>query len=177
MEYLIMNKNKWCAALLSALMLAASSCTFIPEEEVPTAGHEVVAKVAVEVADPKGAVEAIYANLEDYEADALDAAALEALVGVDSGDITEFHVYQSDAKSGLSDVIIIKPISYSRDEVRECLYKDKEQRIREFEDYDILNAYSIAQNAIIYDQGDYVILLMMQDNETAKATIDAFIPQ
>lgn len=44
----------------------------------------------------------------------------------------------------------------------------KNARIEEFEKYDILGAYEISKDAEIYTRGDYVIMVMHQDNDAAK---------
>ena len=52
----------------------------------------------------------------------------------------------------------------------------KNSRIEEFEKYDILGAYEISKNAEIYIRGDYVIMVMHQDNDAAKKIIEEYIP-
>ena len=45
-----------------------------------------------------------------------------------------------------------------------------------FQNYDIYNAYSIAENGTIYQRGDYTILLMIDNEEQVREIIDSYIP-
>jgi hypothetical protein len=167
-----------CAAILS---LGAAGCMGIPDGATPTASSadsvEVSVREVAEEADPAGAIEEIYASLEEYSAEQLDTQAIYEIMGITGYQTEEAFVHYSDPKSGLADIAIFKPNSTSKDAIRESLYGFKDQRIREFENYNILDSYTIAQNALIYDQGEYVILLMLEDNEAAKTIIDYYIPQ
>lgn len=50
-------------------------------------------------------------------------------------------------------------------------------RVKEFENFDIYNSYRIAQDAVIFEQGEYVVMLMLDDTETARAVINRHLPQ
>lgn len=171
-------RYKLMGIAMLVLSVALSGCASQPEEEAAAAAtYPVSSESKLTAADPSGAVKAVYATLKEHKEEKLNAETAEEIVGISSSEVVELHAYVSDVKYGLCDIIIAKPLTSNRDDVREYLYKYKEQRIREFENYDILNAYSIAQNAVVYDQGDYVILLMLEDNEAAKVIIDEYIPQ
>jgi hypothetical protein len=167
-----------CAVLFS---LVGTGCVSFPDGATPASvtadSVEVSVREVAEVADPQGAIEEIYASLEEYSAQRLDTEAIFEIMGITGYQTEESYVYYSDPKSGLADIAIIKPSGNSKDVIREGLYSFKDQRIREFENYNILDAYTIAQDSLIYDQGEYVILLMLEDNEAAKTIIDYYIPQ
>lgn len=164
-----------CAAALAGLMV--TGCSQAEEKAAATATQEVQLRVVARTADPQAAIAEIYDTVEGCDVEVLDSAAIEEIVEISSSKVTESYVNYSDAKSGLSDVIIIKPVERYKDEVRESLYIYKERRIEEFKNYDILDARTIAQDALVFDQGDYIILLMLRDNDTAKSVIDLYIPQ
>ena len=133
---------------------------------------------AVTIADPQTAVDRIYETLPESRTEPLDAATFADLFP-DLGEVVEeYYGAISDPNGGLADVVIVKPRSASdnRETVREALRAYQEKRIREFENYDILNALTIATDAQVVDQGDYVLLLMLPDNEAAQEIIDQYLP-
>jgi hypothetical protein len=163
-------------AVLTVLLFAGCSFFFGTDAGSP-GGEGTELREGVERADALGAIIAIYTSLEEYSIERLDEDAAEAILGIYPHEVAEIHAYYSSPKFTLADVIIIRPNAGERDEIRRKLLLFKESRIREFENYDILNAHRIARDAIIYDQGDYVILLMLKDTEAARAIVDGFIPQ
>lgn len=166
-------------ALACAVLLTAAGCTAISDEPVPagTAEGEVSIREVSEKADPQKAISSIYATLEEYSAESLEEEEAEELMGLKASMIQETFAYYSDPCAGLADIVIVKPYAVSRDKIREALYAYKTSRVQEFENYNILGAHDIAQEAIIYDQGEYVILLMLADNDAAKLIVDQYIPQ
>lgn len=169
------------AALLTlcALLFVCSGCggNRTPAVAVTASlAEEASIREAIVVADPQGAVNAIYDSLPEYEADPLSNWRLSKNLNISETDVVEFYGRISSENGGLADVIMILPEDGKRESVSLALSKYKENRIAEFENYDILDAYSIAQNAVIYEQGDYVILLMLADNDAARAIIDEYIP-
>jgi len=131
---------------------------------------------APEVANPKGAIDAIYANLESYIAKDLTYTQLKEVIGVMELRVDIVFARYSEAKGGLADVVIIKPQKNCEIEIREALYRYIDRRVSEFEFYNILNSYEIAQNAIIFEQGEYVVMLMLEDNEAAQSIINQYMP-
>ncbi|MDL2232987.1 DUF4358 domain-containing protein [Ruminococcaceae bacterium OttesenSCG-928-L11] len=167
-----------CPLCIGVVAAITAACAHIAETPVPTAAAmDVNVKAATQLADPEAAIERIYSTLEEYSTVPLDKTAAEKIVGIEADNVVESHVYYSDPKSGLADIVIVKPVEAERISIREGLYIYKERKVQEFENYDILNAHAIAQNAIVYDQGDYVIMLMVEDTEAAKLIIDEYIPQ
>ena len=130
----------------------------------------------VTVADPQAAVDDIYKSIGDYDAAALSSWRLSDNLNADKDKILEYYGKISNINSGLADVVMLLPKENEVESTRLVLGKYKELRIAEFENYDILDAYSIAQNAVIYEQGGYVILLMLKDNDSARAIVDKYIP-
>ena len=167
--------KKKLAALLAALSLALlSACGAQPpldEEEAAPAAAEVHAAVA----DPAGALDEIYQNIDIKEIEAADESLMESL-GFDLWNIEEYHVRYSSGRYGLADVFILKPFQNDYDSVRESLETVKLDRIRKTEDYDILGSHRIAEEAQIYQYGSYLIMLMLEDNAAAAEIIQRYIP-
>lgn len=64
-----------------------------------------------------------------------------------------------------------------KENVTNSLKERKDDRIREFSNYDIYNSTQISENAVIFERGDYVIMLMLEDNTTAREIIEKYIPE
>lgn len=133
-------------------------------------------KEAVTVAKPQEAVDAIYASLESYEAEPIRYIDLEEQLGIKPSSVSGYYGKISDPNEGLADVAILLPKDQERESVSLALSKYKEKRMKEFENYDILDAYAIAQNAVIYEQGGYIIMLMLSENDAVRKIIDGYIP-
>jgi hypothetical protein len=169
-----MLKNKATKMIIFAFaMLMLAGCAR-SQEAVPVLAQ--ATRAAVEVADPDTAVEAIYDTLEDYSAERISEFRTEEQLGLAPEHVAECYGKISDANDGLADVVIILPAEGHSEDVHIAMSKYKEKRMDEFEDYDILDAYSISQNAAIYDQGEYVVMLMLADVEAARELVDYYMP-
>lgn len=133
-------------------------------------------KEAVTVAKPQDAVAAIYASLPSHKAEPLRFIDLNDTIEVNASSVSEYYGRISDPNEGLADVLILLPKDQERENVSLALSKYKEKRMASFENYDILDAYAISQNAVIYEQGGYIIMLMLSDNDSARKIIDEYIP-
>ena len=176
----MINKKKLSIVLAFICILIGavfSACT--GDTEQPPAGHtdEPAMRETLAEADIRGAVNAIYASLENYKVRMLNPFEVNEYYGIGAEDIAEFTAFRSDPREGICDIMIIQPVSGSADRVRACLYAYQSDRITEFVNYNILSSYEIAQNAVVYDQGEYIIMLMFKDNEAVRAIIDDYIPQ
>lgn len=133
-------------------------------------------KEALTVAKPQDAVDAIYASLKSYKAEPVQYADLSEQLGIKPSSVSEYYGKISDPNEGLADVAILLPKDQERENVSLALSKYKEKRMAEFENYDILDAYAISQNAVIYEQGGYIIMLMLAENDAVRKIIDEYIP-
>ncbi|MCL2034006.1 MAG: DUF4358 domain-containing protein [Oscillospiraceae bacterium] len=162
------------AMIILILLILASGCR--QNDTAVAVPEQANIREAVTVAEPQKAVDKIYSSLEEYKANPVTALQIEELIGIRERDVDAFYGKISDPTGGLSDVLIIEPKSDRREDVQLALSKYKEKRMAQFENYDILDAYPISQNAVIYDQGDYIIMLMLADNDAARRIIDEYIP-
>lgn len=160
-----------CLLLLPACQAAQPQEQENPEEEAAP----VAAEMHAAVADPEGALEEIYADIDIKEINPVDDDLMESL-GFDLWDIEDYYARYSSGRYGLADVFIIKPYPSEYESVRESLETIKLDRIRKTEDYDILGSYRIAQDAQIYQYGSYLIMLMLEDNDAAADILQRYIP-
>lgn len=129
-------------------------------------------------ADPEGAAEAIYSMMSSAPSlTQVDTSELSKVLGVEPEDVEDALVYTSDPKDGLCDLAMILPVEGASDNVREALMQYRALRAEEFRNYDILGSYDIASNAVVFNQGDYVVLLMLPDNEEAQDILDQYMPK
>lgn len=160
--------------MLMLVLISFQGCARAPET-VPQQ-EEIIMKKTVTTADPKAAVDAIYETMPESVTTVLNGYAMEQnYPGM--AEITDAYYGRiSDPNGGLCDLLIVKPKKGKRDAVRDLMHQYQEKRIREFENYDILGAFEIAGDAVVIDQGEYVILLMLPDNDAVREIIDQYIP-
>ncbi len=168
---------KYILPLLLALLLVfgSTACSFIfsTGEKIEESSDETV----ISIADPQAAIDEIYSNIERQtglrEADVQDVT---KVIGISKKQFDEYYIRYMDADFGASDVYIIKPKEGMEDAVCQSLKDWQEKRSRHFKGYDIYNSYEISENAVIFIRGDYVVMLMLEDNESAREIINKYIP-
>ena len=101
-----------------------------------------------------------------------------------TNDVAESYVRYVEGDFGADDVYIILPKegtdengSSHRDNVITALKKRKEDRIKEFSNFDVYDSFRIAQDAVIFERGSYVVMLMLEDNDTARQIVEKYIPE
>ncbi|MEM1485245.1 DUF4358 domain-containing protein [Oscillospiraceae bacterium PP1C4] len=132
---------------------------------------------ASEVAEPQKALEKIYENIDIIGILPAIDSVMEDQFNISPDLLDEYYVNYSSGRYGVADVFILKPAKDQLLNVRELLEQVKLNRIKEFENYDIHNSYQIAQDAEIFEQDDYVIMLMLDDSEAARKIIDQYLPK
>ncbi len=170
---------KQLIAMLLALVLALAMCACgVSEEKHDSETDTEEQKTIRTVADPKGALKEIYSNLERKTGlvDA-DDSIVSDVMGFDLESIDEYHIRYMETDYGASDVYIIKPTEGEEETVREAMKEWQESRIRAFSGYDIYNSTAISENAMIFRRGNYLVMLMLEDNEAARRIIDEYIPE
>lgn len=171
-------KNKQMISIIMALsaMVLAAGCGSSGDARQAAVPAEVSIRETVEVADPQQAMDEIYQLFSERTVTRLDGDLLEGEFGIRETQVVSHWVYVSDNVGKLANVAIIQPLSSERDTVREALYVYKETQAEEYKDYDIIDSYAIAEGAEVFDQGDFVILLMLPDNDAGREIIDKYIP-
>ena len=97
---------------------------------------------------------------------------------IDLNNVISYDIRCTEGKYGVCDVAIIRVKEGKTAEVINSLENRKDDRINEFRSYDVYDSYNIAMTADIYDQGELVIMLMLSEEDKAKAKeiIDYYIP-
>lgn len=128
--------------------------------------------------DPEGAMKAIYADLDkDMGLRKANDEDMADVMGFDLEAIDAYYVRYMASDFGASDVYIIKPKEEMTETVRKDLKEWQEHRIREFMEYDIYNSTAISENAVIFSRGGYLVMLMLEDNDAARAVVEEYIPE
>lgn len=156
--------------LLALLVLSVfSGCSTKPSKEDSSSKPK--------AADPVGAINKIYESIDIEEVFDADDTSLKEVFGIDYQDTEQYFIKYSLAKTGLSAVCIIKPAEGKTQAIKDAYLAKKTACIEQTQSYDILNSYEIAKKAEIYEHGDYVIMLMVEDLDAAHAAIDSFMPK
>lgn len=175
-----------------SLLMAAVLCTGIfsgCEALDTTLPDEEETQEAIETrkaqANPQKALEQIYSDLgkriglvEPTEEQ------LESVVGLNLDDVEKAYVRYVEMDFGADDVYIILPKdgedengNSHHENVLAALRERKDDRIREFVNYDVYNSSAIAENAVIFERGGYVVMLMLEDNDSARRIVERYIPE
>ena len=175
-----------------SLLMAAVLCTGIfsgCEALDTTLPDEEETQEAIETrkaqANPQKALEQIYSDLgkriglvEPTEEQ------LESVVGLNLDDVEKAYVRYVETDFGADDVYIILPKdgedengNSHHENVLAALRERKDDRIREFVNYDVYNSSAIAENAVIFERGGYVVMLMLEDNDSARRIVERYNPE
>ena len=181
---------KKMAALLAAMMFSLSlfGCealdTTLPPQE--TQEQTAQAKSEKNTAKPQRALEQIYSQLGKRIGlvEEPTAEQIAAVVGLDAKDYEQAYIRYVETDFGADDVYIVLPkegkdeegVSH-RENILSQLRERKDFRTREFANYDVYNSASIAENALIFERGGYVLMLMLEDNDSARSIIEKYIPE
>ena len=165
-------------SILAALCVGMSA-TGCQQSSQPVAGpvEQLPDAPVVEVTDPGSALAAVYETVDIMGIEPVDERVLEEKFFLEVDRLEEYYVRCSSGRFGLADVFILMPDADYLAKAREQLEQIKLMRAREFADYDIYDAHQIALDAVIYEQGGYLIMLMLPDNDAARKVIDQYIPK
>lgn len=101
---------------------------------------------------------------------------IEEVLRLSLSNIDDAYIRYSSGSFGLADLYVIKPASARLYELKRELEDLRLRRVEEFEQYDVYDALSIAQSAEVVEVGNYVVLLMMSDEEHALELLKPIIP-
>lgn len=182
-----MLKRKAAACILS-LSILLSGCGKEPAEAAPQAMKAAPApptfssselsfeEAPADEADPEAALEKIYKHIDIKGVEPADDSVMEDKFFFSLQDLDEYYVRYSSGRYGVADVYILKPEEDEMPTVRETLEQVKINRINEFKDYDVYDSLRIASDAEIFEQNDYLIMLMVDDMDYARKVINHYIP-
>lgn len=182
------EKRRILALLLAAMLCVGmlTGCSAL-DTSLPSTEEQQTTKTRkkTRTASPQKAIEQIYQELgKRIGLVEPTAEQLETVVGLDPEDVKEAYVRYVEEDFGADDVYIILPKegknedgeSY-REHVLAQLKERKDSRTREFANYDVYNSTEIAENAVIFERGGYVVMLMLEDNESARRIVERYIPE
>lgn len=166
---------KAIAAILSALIMCISftACQNAPEPTDKTQSIETETKS--KNIDFSETLDEIYKDCNIFGLTLATDEDMEELFEFDLSQIEDYTVKFSSKNYGVADIFIIKPKEEFEQDIFENLRKIKDRRVDEFENYIIYDSLSIAKNAEIYSRGDYIIMLMIQNQDQAKELINKLI--
>lgn len=163
------------ACIIVAIMFALQG--FQAKYILPSATSGQQQAVTVTGAAPEKAIEDIYFNVSVMGVEDATATRLETDFNIDSNHYVGLWGKYSDGRFGAADVIIMQPRPGMEQAVKEDLQTIKLARMSLFKNYDIYNAYTLAENGTIIERGDYIILLMIDSKETITEIINTNIPR
>ena len=174
------KKILFLAAVLLVAILALSGCGEKFEEEEEINPEE----FSYDMLDISVIVDEIYESLDISELTkksvikAEDKTFIEEQFYLNSRNMISYDIRYADGKYGAADVAIIRVKDGKAGEVMDSLENRKDDRISEFRNYDVYDSYDIAFKAEIYQEGELVIMLMLSEDDKAKAKeiIDYYIP-
>ena len=182
------EKRRILALLLAAMLCVGmlTGCSAL-DTSLPKTEEQQTTKTRqkTRTASPQKAIEQIYQELgKRIGLVEPTAEQLETVVGLDPEDVKEAYVRYVEGDFGADDVYIILPKegknedgeSY-REHVLAQLKERKDSRTREFANYDVYNSTEIAENAVIFERGGYVVMLRLEDNESARRIVERYIPE
>ena len=147
---------------------------FRPQYELPAA-FETAEAVNIEGSAPEQALNDIYYNVDILGIKELKLSDLSSEFDVDPDMFFAAYGRYSDGRFGIADVFILRPKTGYESEAREALETIKLNRMALFQNFDIYNAYEIAPHGVIFQRGNYYILLMIDDAESAQEIIERYI--
>ena len=176
-----MKNKKFLIALFAALLVFVfSACNPAAEEEEEINPQE----FSYDMLDLSFVTDEIYKSLEISEltlksiSKITDKTVLSEQFYLDLDNVISYDVRSALGNYGVADVAIIRVKEGKASEVIESLENRKDDRIGEFRSYDVYDSYEIAMEAEIYEAGELVVMLMLSEEDKAKAkeTVDYYLP-
>lgn len=172
----MLMKKLFVIFMAASLLLSSVGCGRSGLSEPEPIVGEVISQASEEPEDLTSVLDRIYNSVTVEDLMDADDTALTDLFHLAPELVQEYAARYSSGRYGVADVIIIKPVEGQTEAVIEALETRRNDRIAEFENYDIHDSLRISKEAEIFTRGDYVIMLMLADMEIAYNTIVAQIP-
>ena len=172
------HRKIWAAAL--SLSLLAVSCGGGGGSSASSSQSQSVSSQAEETPLDGGALlDEIYQDLELMGILELDETVMADLLNIPEEYYDQFWGRYSMARFNIGEVFIIQPsdLEGAGQFIQERLEEYRQSRMDTFENYNVAGDYEKARDALLYQRGGYVILLMLEDNSAAQALIEERIPE
>ena len=121
---------------------------------------------------PEEALDEIFADIEVRGVEEPTPQLLFEKFGVSEDLYLNCYARCSNGRYGLADAFIFEPMPGREDELREALEQVKTNRIVEFKNYDIYNALENAENGQIFQAGDYLVLIMIENCDEVRSVLE-----
>ena len=159
------NMMKLCALLMAAVLVfgGCKKQEEGPSEDNPTDfSYDMldISTIADEIYDLATLGELTAASVQRVT----DETTLSEQYYLNLDDVIAMDVRSAEGKYGVADVAIIRVKEGKGDGVIDSLERRKDDRINEFSNYDVYDSYAIAMNADIYQTGELVVMLMLDDD-------------
>lgn len=165
--------------ILSIILVMILAMTGCAEEELP---DDII--ISYDTLDLSALADEIYEQAEmspltrESVSNVTDETVLAEQYYLDLNDVVAYEIRSAEGKYGVADVALIRVRTGCADEVMSALENRKDDRINEFSNYDVYDSYAIAMEADIYQEGELVIMIML-DSESktgAMEIIDRLVP-
>jgi len=169
------------AILLYCPLLGCSSQAESGESEnsASSEGTDLSEEYYIEPSAMEKVLKEIYAEVPDLLMDSVTDPTeeeIEEVLKLTPSNIDDSYIRYSSGSFGLADLYVIKPASDSIYDLKRELEDLRLRRIEEFEQYDVYDALTIAQNAEVMEIGNYVVLIMMADSDHVLELLRPIIP-
>ena len=150
---------------------------FRPSYKLPE-GQDITQQVAYEGdGDPAQALVDIYFNVDMLGLQDATKENLEEDLDLDPTLYSDVYGKYTDGRFGIADVLIIQPWPGQEDAVREALEQVKLDRMDFFRNFDVYNAYQLAADGVIFQRGNYYILMMIDNSDQVRSILEQYLPR
>ena len=150
---------------------------FAPQYTLPSADDLLGNSTEISTKAPEQALAEIYFDVSIMGVEEATPQRLEDDFGIDPSIYYSCVGRYTDGRFGIADVIMLSPRPGCEDQVREALQTIKLARMNLFRNYDIYNAYQLAEDGTIFQRGDYYILTMIENDTAVRKIIETYIPR
>lgn len=96
--------------------------------------------------------------------------------GLDTSVFSELYGRYTDGRFGIADVFVVRPAYGKEAAARDALITIRTARTSLFKNFNIYGASELAEGGVIYSRGDYLILLMIENADSAREILNDHIP-
>jgi len=122
------------------------------------------------------ALDEIYYHVSIMGVEDATAERLASDFGIDTSCFSAVYGRYTNGRFGIADVIIVIPTPGEEAAARDALVTIRSGRSNLFRNFNIYGASDLADSGVIYTHGDYLILLMIEDAEGVRETLDEYLP-
>ncbi len=103
-------------------------------------------------------------------------AQMQEQLKLDMDTLDDYYIRRASGSYGVADIYLIKPGVDKTVAVYDELEQIRQQRRQEFEEYDVYNALAIVNEAEIHEIGSYLVMILMENEDTVLEQLRPIIP-